>query len=152
MNRTTLIVRNNVIILRETQSIVWNNNKHPRGFDPALGGPSTALGVTQRFFLAFIFPQPIAAGARKNILGHFAMAKRGRPTKEPSAEDRAKVAELLAVNSPVSELARLFGYSAPTFRKYFSAELFAAKKLVEKPKVARRVTDDMREGQALHRL
>jgi hypothetical protein len=62
------------------------------------------------------------------------------------------VAELLAVNSPVSELARLFGYSAPTFRKYFSAEIFAAKKLVEKPKVARRVTDDMREGQALHRL
>jgi hypothetical protein len=56
------------------------------------------------------------------------MAKRGRPTKEPSAEDRAKVAELLAVNSPVSELARLFGYSAPTFRKYFQLNYLPAKK------------------------
>jgi AraC-like DNA-binding protein len=56
------------------------------------------------------------------------MAKRGRPTKEPSAEDRAKVKELLAENSTIAEMARLFGYSAPTFRKYFSAEIFAAKR------------------------
>lgn len=73
------------------------------------------------------------------------MAKRGRPTKEPSAEDRAKVKELLAENSTIAEMARLFGYSAPTFRKYFSAEIFAAKKEVEKSRPARRVTDEMRD-------
>jgi DNA invertase Pin-like site-specific DNA recombinase len=56
------------------------------------------------------------------------MAKRGRPTKEPSAEDRAKVKELLAENSTIAEMARLFGYSAPTFRKYFSAEILPQKR------------------------
>lgn len=73
------------------------------------------------------------------------MAKRGRPTKEPSAEDRAKVKELLGEGEPVATLAKLFGYSVPTFRKYFSAELFAVKKMVENSKPARRITDEMRE-------
>lgn len=73
------------------------------------------------------------------------MAKRGRPTKEPSAKDRAKVKELLGEKATVAEMARLFGYSVPTFRKYFHAELFAAKKLVENSKPARKITDEMRE-------
>lgn len=73
------------------------------------------------------------------------MAKRGRPTKEPSAEDRAKVKELLEERATVAEMARLFGYSVPTFRKYFHAELFYAKKLVENSKPARKITDEMRE-------
>jgi hypothetical protein len=81
----------------------------------------------------------------EKISGHFAMAKRGRPTKEPSAEDRAKVKELLADKAPITDLAKLFGYSAPTFRKYFSVEIFTVKKIVEKSRPVRKVTDEMRE-------
>lgn len=73
------------------------------------------------------------------------MGKRGRPTKEPSAQDRAKVAELLAQDAPITDLAKLFGYSPPTFRKYFRAEILSAKKLSEPAKPTRRITDDMRE-------
>lgn len=73
------------------------------------------------------------------------MAKRGRPTKEPTPEDRAKVKELLAEGSPISDLAKMFGYSAPTFRKYFSSEIFTGKKIVENSLPARRITDEMRE-------
>lgn len=73
------------------------------------------------------------------------MGKRGRPTKEPSAQDRAKVAELLAEDAPITDLAKLFGYSPPTFRKYFHAEIFASKKINEPAKPSRRITDEMRE-------
>ncbi|WP_408586462.1 hypothetical protein [Novosphingobium sp.] len=73
------------------------------------------------------------------------MGKRGRPTKEPSQEDRAKVKELLGENAPISDLARMFGVSEPTFRKYFRAEILSVKKSVEISAPARRVTDEMRE-------
>lgn len=73
------------------------------------------------------------------------MGKRGRPTKEPSAQDRAKVAELLAQDAPITDLAKLFGYSPPTFRKYFRAEILSAKKIGEPAKPSRRITDEMRE-------
>lgn len=73
------------------------------------------------------------------------MGKRGRPSKEPSAQDRAKVAELLAQDAPITDLAKLFGYSPPTFRKYFRAEILSAKKIGEPAKPSRRITDEMRE-------
>lgn len=73
------------------------------------------------------------------------MGKRGRPTKEPSAQDRAKVAELLAEDAPITDLAKLFGYSPPTFRKYFRDEIFASKKINEPAKPSRRITDEMRD-------
>lgn len=73
------------------------------------------------------------------------MGKRGRPAKEPSAQDRAKVAELLAEDAPITDLAKLFGMTPPTFRKYFRAEILSAKKISEPAKPSRRITDEMRE-------
>lgn len=72
------------------------------------------------------------------------MAKRGRPTKTPSADDRAKVKELLAEKSPISDLAKMFGYSEPTFRKYFRSEILSEKKPA-KAVPTRKVTDAQRE-------
>jgi AraC-like DNA-binding protein len=73
------------------------------------------------------------------------MAKRGRPTKEPSAEARAKVADLLAKKVPVSDIAAIFQMSPPTLRKYFRAEFFTGKKIAEKSKPSREVTDALRD-------
>lgn len=73
------------------------------------------------------------------------MGKRGRPAKEPSAEDRAKVADLLAKKVPIEDLAKLFLMSKPTFRKYFQSEIFAGKKTGDKSKPTREVTDAHRE-------
>jgi hypothetical protein len=61
------------------------------------------------------------------------MAKRGRPTKEPSAEDRAKVKELLAENSTIAEMARLFGYSAPPSVNIFPPRFLPQKKRWKSP-------------------
>jgi AraC-like DNA-binding protein len=72
------------------------------------------------------------------------MTKRGRPTKMPTAQDRAKVRELLAEKAPISDMAKLLGYSEPTFRKHFQPEILSERKL--KPSApGRKVTDDMRE-------
>ncbi len=73
------------------------------------------------------------------------MAKRGRPTKEPTADERAKVSELLANDAPLSDIAKLLGYSLPTLRKYFQLEIFSGKKLKQPEKPVRTVTDDQRE-------
>jgi len=73
------------------------------------------------------------------------MAKRGRPTKTPTPEDRAKVAELLAAKAPLSDIAKLLGYSVPTLRKYFQAEIFSEKKLIERAVPVRKVTEAKRE-------
>jgi len=73
------------------------------------------------------------------------MAKAGRPTKAPTKADRKKVTELLADKAPISDLAKLFGYSLPTFRKYFREEIFSAKKSREAETPARKVTDEQRE-------
>jgi DNA invertase Pin-like site-specific DNA recombinase len=54
----------------------------------------------------------------------------GRPTKEPTADDKAKVKELLAKSVPIEDIAKLVGLSKPTFRKYFQTEIFAGKKLL----------------------
>ena len=73
------------------------------------------------------------------------MAKRGRPTKEPTPDDRAKVADLLAKKVPVTDIAAIFGMSAPTLRKYFRDEFFTGKKIADKSKPSREVTDAQRE-------
>lgn len=73
------------------------------------------------------------------------MAKRGRPTKMPTAKDRAKVTELLAEKSPISDVAKLFGYSVPTFRKYFQSEILSERKPQAPAAPVRKVTDEMRE-------
>ena len=73
------------------------------------------------------------------------MAKRGRPTKEPSPDDRAKVADLLAKKVPVTDIAAIFQMSAPTLRKYFRAEFFTGKKIPDKSKPTREITDAQRE-------
>lgn len=78
------------------------------------------------------------------------MGKRGRPAKEPSAEDRAKVADLLAKKVPIEDLAKLFLMSKPTFRKYFQSEIFAGKKTGDKPKPSREVTQAHREKVKLY--
>ncbi len=73
------------------------------------------------------------------------MSKRGRPTKEPSAEDRAKVKELLVGGAPLSDVAKLMGRSVPNLRKHFKSELFSGKKIAAKKKEpSRKVTAEMR--------
>jgi AraC-like DNA-binding protein len=73
------------------------------------------------------------------------MSKAGRPTKAPTKADRKKVTELLADKAPISDLAKLLGYSLPTFRKYFQEEIFSAKKSREATTPVRKVTDEQRE-------
>ena len=73
------------------------------------------------------------------------MGKRGRPAKEPSAEDRAKVADLLARKVPIEDLAKMFGMSKPTFRKYFQSDLIAGKKIGDKSKPSREITQAQRD-------
>lgn len=69
------------------------------------------------------------------------MGKRGRPAKAPSDDDRAKVAELLGKKVPVEDLAKMFGMSKPTFRKYFLADILTGKKTGDKRQPYREVTD-----------
>lgn len=73
------------------------------------------------------------------------MAKRGRPPKEPTPEQRAKVADLLAKKVPVTDIAAIFQMSAPTLRKYFRDEFFTGKKIASKSAPSREVTDAQRE-------
>jgi hypothetical protein len=73
------------------------------------------------------------------------MAKRGRPTKMPSAADRAKVKELLANKAPLSDIAKLLGFSIPTLRKYFPSEISSEKKSGTPKRPARKVTDAQRD-------
>jgi len=73
------------------------------------------------------------------------MGTRGRPTKEPTAEDRAKVIDLLAKKVPIADLAAMFRMSKPTFRKYFQSELFTGKKSDTPRKPTRDVTEATRE-------
>lgn len=72
------------------------------------------------------------------------MGKRGRPSKEPSEEDRLKAAELLGKKVPIEDLAKMFGMTKPTFRKYFLSEILTGKKTVDKRKPFREVTDAFR--------
>lgn len=78
------------------------------------------------------------------------MAKRGRPSRGPSAEDKAKVAELLEKKLPQADIARIIGISVPTFRKYFHEELFSGKKIAAPPLPSRTVTDAQREKVKLY--
>jgi hypothetical protein len=72
------------------------------------------------------------------------MGTRGRPSKEPSAEDRAKVADLLAKEVPIKDLAKMFGMTPPTFRKYFQSEFLSGKKIPVDKRPSREVTNDHR--------
>ena len=78
------------------------------------------------------------------------MAKRGRPTKEPSAEDHAKVKDLLGKKVPIADLALMFGMARPTFRKYFQAEILSGKKSADKLPPSREITDAGREKVKLY--
>lgn len=71
------------------------------------------------------------------------MIKRGRKPKPPSADDRAKVVDLLKEDTPITHIAKMLGLSAPTFRKYFQSEILASKKAAE-PVKQRKITEDMR--------
>ncbi|MEI9995107.1 MAG: hypothetical protein WDM91_10965 [Rhizomicrobium sp.] len=62
------------------------------------------------------------------------MAERGRPPKEPTPGQRGKVQELLGAGAKIAKVAKLFDLSVPTFRKYFSAEILAVKKIAEAAK------------------
>ena len=75
------------------------------------------------------------------------MTKRGRPAKEPTAEDRAKVADLLAKKVPQQDIAAIMGMTKPTLRKYFHNEIFSGKKIVLP---SRDVTDAGREKVKLY--
>jgi transposase-like protein len=73
------------------------------------------------------------------------MSKRGRPTKEPSADERAKVKELLEEGASVADVAKLVGRSVPNLRKHFRKELFSGKKIAGAKKAAsRKISDAMR--------
>lgn len=75
------------------------------------------------------------------------MAERGRPSKEPSSKQREKVKELLGAGAKIAKVAKLFDLSIPTFRKYFSAEIIAVKKIATeaKPKSSFKPTKTDRE-------
>lgn len=73
------------------------------------------------------------------------MANRGRPAREPTPDQRKKVVDLLAAKAPLGDIAAMMGYSKPTFRKYFSAELISAKKSEEEKLPPLKITDVMRE-------
>jgi len=73
------------------------------------------------------------------------MTKRGRPTKEPTSEERSTVLELLAKDAPLAHIAKLLGYSLPTLRKYFQPEIFSGKKIKEPERPVRKVTAEQRE-------
>lgn len=73
------------------------------------------------------------------------MAKRGRPSFQPTAKDRKKVKELLGEGTPLSDVAKLFGISVPTVRKCFQAEILSERKSAPAKTPARKVTDAMRE-------
>lgn len=51
---------------------------------------------------------------------------------------------MLGKKVPITDLAKMFGMSAPTFRKYFQSEIFAGKKTGDKIKPSRVVTDEQR--------
>ena len=78
------------------------------------------------------------------------MGKRGRPSKAPSAEDRAKVAEMLAKEVPIADLAKMFGMTPPTFRKYFHSEFLSRKKIAVDKKPTRTVTTEDRARVSLY--
>jgi hypothetical protein len=83
-------------------------------------------------------------GRRKINQDADTMTKRGRPSKEPTSADRAKVSELLANDAPLSDIAKMLGYSLPTFRKHFRAIIFAVKKTKTAEQPQRTVTADQR--------
>jgi AcrR family transcriptional regulator len=73
------------------------------------------------------------------------MKKAGRPPRTPSEDERKKVKDLLAVNASIADMAKMLGYSKPTFRKYFSAEIFTAKKSAEEKTAPFKITELDRE-------
>lgn len=73
------------------------------------------------------------------------MAKKGRPTREPTAEERKQVVELVKEKTPVCDIAVVLGRSEPNLRKYFSAELFSEKKSKAVKKAPFRLTTVLRE-------
>lgn len=72
------------------------------------------------------------------------MTKRGRKPKKPSADDRLKVRQLLKDDAPITDIAKMLGYSAPTFRKHFQQEILSERKKPEPAIIARKITEDMR--------
>ena len=78
------------------------------------------------------------------------MGKRGRPTKEPTAEEKAKVAELVEKKQPQADIARILGMTVPTFRKYFHEEFFSGKKNTAPVLPSRPITDAQREKVKLY--
>lgn len=56
------------------------------------------------------------------------MSKRGRPTFEPTAEQRKKVLKLSGDGNSIADIARLTKISKPTLRRYFPDELISGKR------------------------
>lgn len=61
------------------------------------------------------------------------MKKRGRPSREPTDEERKKVKELVELESPFADIAKALNRSIPNLKKYFSRELFSRKKKAVTP-------------------
>lgn len=74
----------------------------------------------------------------------------GRPPKEPTADERAKVAELLALKVAIEDLVKMCGVSKPTFRKYFHNEIRLAKNIRADGRPAREVTAAHRHKVSLY--
>lgn len=56
------------------------------------------------------------------------MTKRGRPSREPTKDEREKVEQLAGNSAPVADIARALKRSIPNLRKYFRKELISGKK------------------------
>ena len=57
------------------------------------------------------------------------MSKRGRPSVEPTDDEKQKVKELLSAKAPLADIASMVGHSIPWLRKYFARELKSGKKI-----------------------
>lgn len=73
------------------------------------------------------------------------MAKRGRPSREPTREEKKKVKELVGVGASVADIAKALNRSEPNLRKFFSKELISRKKREAGRQPPFRITKVIRE-------
>lgn len=72
------------------------------------------------------------------------MAKRGRPSKEPTPEQRAKVIDMLAKKVAIMDCAAMLGMTHPTFKKFFQNEILSSKKITGTSRPSREVKEEHR--------
>lgn len=78
-------------------------------------------------------PDPDVSAANERVSACAALARRGRPRFQPSAEQRTAVRMLHAAGATRERIAQEVGVSLPTLRAYFATELRSAELPAEPP-------------------